>query len=836
MLSGIVLLFAVVLAIDVQASVDNPSMIGPYKVGSANFTYPLMGEVEPVNAKFYYPATSDGLNETPDTSGAPYSTVFWFDNPGMDPTAEDYLRYHVVSHGVVFVNNRRGAHLKYPSIKDDAAKFDYAWASMIDAIEDLNGDPTSPLYGMVDPNAYAMSGWMDGYYGAIAAANDGRTEAYALLSPTPGTDEIGYLFWDEPTHIQQAEYNYEYQIYLDLAYPNLKSEVKSEFTIRGADLFEGGYDLGLYLTFLFYHLEGKEEYRTILYGEVAIQGFIDEEYDLRYSLSDNDFFPPDPYIMELTGPVFMETDVGLDLEFVGYPDLYNHSELTVEWVLEVYGTLASSEGGSVNASFPAPGEWKLTAEWWIVDRHGWSFPFVVSVVNKPPVADAGPNISVNMDDEVVFEGNASRDTPSHDDRLEYKWFFPKGDVTDYSNQSTATWTFTEVGRFEVVLTVRDPEGSESSSICNITVDNVAPTVTMDTEPPTLEEDEAFSFTCIGLDTPSHSGSLEFKWAFENGSETDWASSPETTYAFKRRGTYVAIVWVKDPLDETVSITFHVTVENIDPVCSIDRPKDGADGVTDSSMRFTGWGTDTPSDNGTLWYTWDFGDGMTANGQDVDHIYEKAGTYTVTLTVEDDDGATAVVTHTITIEAAPLLDGPIAVTLTVGLVFILVMGFAVTSEPTKYWFGLLGAPLFTRTKDILDNKTRLALHGNIVENPGIHYSALRGEFNLANGQAAYHLNVLEQESFIRSVRDGKLKRFYSAHSKVPKDVGKSTDEIRDEIVELIRGSPVINQLEVMEELGLDRANASYYLRELVKEGRLKAEKDGRFTIYSVKGRK
>jgi predicted transcriptional regulator len=38
---------------------------------------------------------------------------------------------------------------------------------------------------------------------------------------------------------------------------------------------------------------------------------------------------------------------------------------------------------------------------------------------------------------------------------------------------------------------------------------------------------------------------------------------------------------------------------------------------------------------------------------------------------------------------------------------------------------------------------------------------------------------------------------------------------------------------MEELGLSRDAASYYLRELVKEGRLKAGKEGKYTVYHVR---
>ena len=38
------------------------------------------------------------------------------------------------------------------------------------------------------------------------------------------------------------------------------------------------------------------------------------------------------------------------------------------------------------------------------------------------------------------------------------------------------------------------------------------------------------------------------------------------------------------------------------------------------------------------YAWTFGDGDTGSGETVNHAYDAGGTYTVTLTITDDDGA------------------------------------------------------------------------------------------------------------------------------------------------------------------------------------------------------
>lgn len=65
------------------------------------------------------------------------------------------------------------------------------------------------------------------------------------------------------------------------------------------------------------------------------------------------------------------------------------------------------------------------------------------------------------------------------------------------------------------------------------------------------------------------------------------------------------------------------------------------------VQFDGTGSHDP-DGQVLLYLWDFGDGTTALGAKVSHLYASAGIYTVGLTVRDNLGAFGTQTTTVTL--------------------------------------------------------------------------------------------------------------------------------------------------------------------------------------------
>ena len=78
-------------------------------------------------------------------------------------------------------------------------------------------------------------------------------------------------------------------------------------------------------------------------------------------------------------------------------------------------------------------------------------------------------------------------------------------------------------------------------------------------------------------------------------------------------------------------------------------------TTGEEIYFKANATDANSD--TMTYLWDFGDGVTATQADPQHVYNTAGTYTVTVTVTDARDGVAMKTFEVVIDKPKADESP-----------------------------------------------------------------------------------------------------------------------------------------------------------------------------------
>ena len=154
-----------------------------------------------------------------------------------------------------------------------------------------------------------------------------------------------------------------------------------------------------------------------------------------------------------------------------------------------------------------------------------------------------------------------------------------------------------------------------------------------------------SFDGSGSSDPD--GSItSYGWAFGDGAEE---SGDSVEHVYAEAGTYTVTLTVTDDDGAADSISHDVTVVdppdpvNVVPVAVFESSAAGL------SVSFDGSGS-SDSDGSVASYAWDFGDGAEGSGASVEHTFAEAGTYSVVLTVTDDDGATDSVSHDVTVTA------------------------------------------------------------------------------------------------------------------------------------------------------------------------------------------
>jgi len=117
------------------------------------------------------------------------------------------------------------------------------------------------------------------------------------------------------------------------------------------------------------------------------------------------------------------------------------------------------------------------------------------------------------------------------------------------------------------------------------------------------------------------------WDFGDG-ETSTNQNPSHQYI--NPGTYEVVLIVTDNKKKTGSTSQIITIPNQPPTASFTYS------ITGGVVYFTDQSTD-PDGEIDSWH-WDFGDEKTSRDQNPTHEYFISGTYEVTLTVTDDNGA------------------------------------------------------------------------------------------------------------------------------------------------------------------------------------------------------
>jgi len=134
------------------------------------------------------------------------------------------------------------------------------------------------------------------------------------------------------------------------------------------------------------------------------------------------------------------------------------------------------------------------------------------------------------------------------------------------------------------------------------------------------------------------------WDFGDG--TNETSNNITTHAYAENETYTITLTITDDegLNDTIQDT--LTVQDRPPNATFTKSAQTI--LTGETISFNA--TESFDSDGTITsYFWDFGDGTNATDSFITHAYSDNGTYTITLTVTDNDGLKDTIQDTITVQ-------------------------------------------------------------------------------------------------------------------------------------------------------------------------------------------
>ncbi len=85
---------------------------------------------------------------------------------------------------------------------------------------------------------------------------------------------------------------------------------------------------------------------------------------------------------------------------------------------------------------------------------------------EDPVADAGPDVTIELGTAFTFDGSGSSDDKAIN---QFQWAVEYDPNTFFFHGERPTFVFDKIGTYDVVLTVTDTVGNETTDIMKVTV-------------------------------------------------------------------------------------------------------------------------------------------------------------------------------------------------------------------------------------------------------------------------------------------------------------------------------------------------------------------------------
>jgi PKD repeat protein len=278
-----------------------------------------------------------------------------------------------------------------------------------------------------------------------------------------------------------------------------------------------------------------------------------------------------------------------------------------------------------------------------------------SAPQLPAAAEAPVGNFTAKADGLTVTFNASASSAPFGAVSQYQWNFGDGSAVQSTTSVTITHVFAASGTYVVNLVVLDADGKAST----VYSQNVTLSVPLVNQPPTAQFVAAVNALSVGVDailsTDADGTITSYAWNFGDPNSTaNTANGRTATHAYAVTGSYTVTLVVTDNSGLTATNQQKVSIvgaPNISPIALFTSSPNAL--LVDFSA------TSSIDPDGTIVaYSWDFGEPKSTTNTDAvaapTHAYKFAGSYTVTLTVTDNQGATGVKQALVTVS------GPLAI--------------------------------------------------------------------------------------------------------------------------------------------------------------------------------
>ncbi|MGE4130792.1 MAG: PKD domain-containing protein [Bdellovibrionales bacterium] len=270
--------------------------------------------------------------------------------------------------------------------------------------------------------------------------------------------------------------------------------------------------------------------------------------------------------------------------------------------------------------------------------------------NLPPIAAF--NVAPGPQTDPLrfhFDGTASADPDGS--IVSYQYDFGDGES---ASTAIADHKFAANGSYSVSLTVTDDQGAQNSTVQTVVVNDVTAPILSIAQPNDGDSvANVLSVQVVGSSNePLQSASV-------NGQALPLAPDGRSfagLYTAPAFGSQTLSILGTDQAGNTSQVQRQITfVLNQAPSAVITLKTTG--GIAPLLVLLDGSASSDP-EGSPLSYDWDFGDGSSASGALVSHIYQSTGSFTATLTVRDNVNQSGVATRSILVENLVLPPDPV----------------------------------------------------------------------------------------------------------------------------------------------------------------------------------